>query len=411
MLWPRVACLSALVVATLGWRTPQPRATDSTRVLVSRREVRILFSAETTQRWGWSKRTAGANSARYGWIASVDLFDGPRSLELDVSQTDDRERAFASLSDVVAAGRAQLCRSRTAPRCNDVGLRAGVEGDRVFLTLRDSATITQLFSMRPTTVNVYRGRPAGSDKPTVGRVEYLDPQIPVPDSAFRADVARQRRQYQASINRITRSIGSRSSIGGSIVLEIGDSTALSVNEMHCSFDACGGFAIGIPDSSWILDDPTIAAVRRPGPIQSGGMLVYTSEGPYLVGRNPGTTILRARNIHSLSDTMPSRDPVPTSLQLALRVIPRLARIEIVPRSDTVHAAETIEFRLRGIDRAGQEVAALPAEWRIQTKPYARTGVQLTRSVRFDSTGTALVVARFGNRTDSLTVVVIPPRRR
>jgi len=411
MPWRRLACVSALVVATLGSRRSQPRAGDSTRVLVSRREVRVLFSPETTQRWGWSKRSAGANSARYSWVAAVDLFDGPRYLELDVSQTDDRERAFASLSDVVAAGRPQLCRSKTVPRCSDVGLRAGVEGERVVLTLRDSATIMQLFSMRPTTVNVYRGRPAGSDRPAVGRVEYIDPQIPVPDSAFRADVARQRRQYQASINRITRSIGSRNRMGESIVLETGDSTALSVNEMHCSFDACGGFAIGIPDSSWILDDTTIAAVRRPGRIQSGGMLVYTSEGPYLVGQKPGTTILRARNIRSPSDTMPSRDPVPTSLQLELRVIPRLARIEIVPRPDSVRAAETVEFRLRGIDRAGQEVTALAAEWRIQTRPYAQTGFQLTRSVRFDSTGTAFIVARFGNRTDSLAIVVVPPRRR
>ena len=200
-------------------------------------------------------------------------------------------------------------------------------------------------------------------------------------------------------------------MGQSIVLESGDSTALSVNEIHCSFDACGGFAIGIPDSIWVLDDTAIAAIRRPGPIRSGGMLVYTSEGPYLVGRKPGTTMLRARDIHSTSDTMPSREPVPSSLQLELRVIPRLARVEIVPRPDTVRAGETVEFRTRAIDRSGQEVTGLFAEWRIKTGPYAQTGVQLARSVRFDSTGTASVVARVGNRTDSLSVVVAPPRRR
>jgi hypothetical protein len=140
------------------------------------------------------------------------------------------------------------------------------------------------------------------------------------------------------------------------------------------------------------------------------MLVYSSGGPYLIGRRPGTTTLRARDIHSASDTMPSRDPVPSSLQREVRVLPRLARIEIVPRPDTVQAGATVEFRTRVIDRAGQEVSGLLTEWRVQTKPYSQIGMQAARSVRFDSTGIASVVARVGGRSDSLTIVVIPRRR-
>lgn len=346
----RVAVLSAFLLPTIDIGVQQPSVLDSTRVLVSRTEVRVLFPAETTQRWGWPRRSAGGNSASYSWIGAVDLFDGPRWLELDVWQTDDRERSFASLADVVAAGRAQLCRPSTVQRCLDIGLRA--------------------------------------------------------------DVARQRRQYQASINRISRSIGARYMIGDStIVLEVGDSTSLNINETHCSFDACGGFTVGIPDSNWKLGDPAMAVIRRPGPVKSGGMIVYSSGPPYLVARKTGTTILQARDIHASADTMPSREPVPTSLQIQLRVIPRLARVEIQPRPDTVRGGETVEFRTRAIDRAGREVTGLPAEWRIQARRYPETGMQLVRSVRFDSTGTTLVVARVAGRTDSLTVVVVPPRRR
>jgi len=404
--------VSTLVVAmALRSGEQQPRGLDATRVTVSRREIRVLFPAETTHRWGWPGRSAGANSASYAWIVSVDGIDGPRSLMLDLWQTDDRARSFSSLKDVVAAGRAQLCSPGMVQQCHDIGMRADVQGARVVLTLRDSAVIAQLFSMRPATVNVYRGRPSASDRPGMVRAEYVAPQIPMPDSAFRADVARRRRQYQASVNTIRRSIGAGSEFRDStILLETGDSTVLTLNEMHCSFDACGGFSIGVPDSSWALDDTTIAAIRRPGPVSTGGMLVYSSVGPYLVGRRPGTTTIRVRDIHSAADTMPSRDPVPSSLQRVLRVLPRLARIEILPRPDTVQAGATVEFRTRVIDRAGQEVTGLLTEWRTQTKPYAQIGLQASRSVRFDSTGTAIVAARVGHRIDSLVVVVVPRRR-
>jgi len=389
----------------------QPSGLDATRVLVSRREVRVLFPAETSHRWGWSRRNAGENSASYAWIVSIDGIDGPRSLMLSLWQMHDSARTFASLKDVVAVSRAQLCSPGMVQQCHDVGMRANVEGARVVLRLRDSATIAQLFSMRPATVNIYRGRPGTSDRAGKVRAEYVAPQIPMPDSALRADVARRRRQYQASVNTITRSIGAGTEFREStILIETGDSAVLTVNEMHCSFDACGGFSIGVPDSSWVLDDTTVAAIRRPGPVSSGGMLVYSSVGPYLVGRRPGTTTIRVRNIHSAADTMPSRDPVPSSLQRQLRVPPRLARVEIVPRPDTVQAGTTVEFRTRVFDREGQEVAGLLTEWRTQTRPFAQTGLQASRSVRFDSTGTASVIARVGGRSDSLTIVVIPRRR-
>lgn len=407
----RFTVSTLVVAAALRPGVQQPAGLDATRVRVSRREVRILFPAETTHRWGWSRRNASDLSASYGWTVLVDGIESPRLLSLSLLQTDERPRTFASLEDVVAAGVTQLCNTGMARQCSDAGFRAEVEGDRVALTLRDTSVITQLFSMRPPTVDVYRGRPGVSDRPGKVRVEYVDPQIPEPDSTQRADVARRRRQYQASVNSITRSIGAATQFGApTILLETGDSAVISVNEMHCSFDVCGGFAAGVPDTSWTLDDTTVAVIRRPGPKAVDGMLVYSSEGPYLHGRRPGTTMLHVHGIRLPSDTMPSRDPVPSNLQRELRVLPNLDRVQVVPRRDTVRAGETVEFRTRVITRSGEAVTDLPVEWRVQKKPYAEAGVQASRSVRFDSTGTALIVARVGRRVDSLTVVVIPPRR-
>jgi hypothetical protein len=408
----RVAVAALFIGTALGRGVHQPSGLDATRVLVSRREVRVLFPAETTHRWGWPSRNASELNASYGWTVLVEGIDGPRLLTLSALQTDERARAFASLEELVAASRAALCLPGMMRRCSDAGVRARVEGKSVVLALGDSSTIDQLFGARPSTVEVYRGRPGASDQPGKPRVEYIDPQISELDSAQRADVARRRRQYQASVNSIKRWIGGGAEFGVSAILvETGDSTIISVDELHCSYDACGGFSVGVPDSSWTLDDTTIAVIRRPGPKSIDGMLVYSSEGPFLHGRRRGTTMLRVHDIHTPSDTMPSRDPVPSNLQRELRVLPTLARVQIVPRPDTVRAGESVDFRVRVVARSGEDVADLPVEWRIRKKGYSEIGVQGSpRSIRFDSTGTATIVARVGRRADSLTVIVSPPRR-
>jgi hypothetical protein len=297
-------------------------------------------------------------------------------------------------------------------QCRDVGLRAAVEGRQVALTLRDSATIMQLFGMQPATVNVYRGRPDGDDRLVNVRVEYVDPRIPVPDSAFRAEAARRHRQYEASVNSVQRWIGAEDEFGEStILIETGDSTVLTLNELHCHFDVCGGSAVSVGDSSWTVNDTTIAVLRTPRPRSVVGMTVFGSNWPYLVGRRAGTTLVRLHGLQLPSDTMPSRNPVSSTLQREVRVLPTLARIEIVPRPASVRRGDRVEFRTRVIDRAGQEVTGVPVSWRINATTYSELGVQsLPRSVVFDSTGSRTIVARVGRRIDSLTVVVVTARR-
>jgi hypothetical protein len=151
-----VVAVFAIAIAAAPELAAQASSLDSTRVLVSRRELRAVFAAETTHHWGWPRRDRSANSAHYAWVISVGEIDGPRELTFDVWQANDSARMFSSLKDVAAAGRAQLCKPGMVRQCSDVGMRAAVEGERVVLTLRDSATIMRLFAMRPATVNIYR---------------------------------------------------------------------------------------------------------------------------------------------------------------------------------------------------------------------------------------------------------------
>jgi hypothetical protein len=241
-------------------------------------------------------------------------------------------------------------------------------------------------------------------------VNYVAPQIPTPTPALRAEVARQRRQFEASVNNITRWIAVENGFGTSTALiETGDSVILSAHQLSCRYDACGEFSFGTAGAAWSVDDTTIAKVSIFTPqFDSGGMRIFEMSRTHLLGRRPGITTIHLQGFHLPSDTMPSRTPVSNSLHREVMVLPHLARIEIVPRPDTVRMGDSVTFRARVVDGSDQELRDLPVEWRIQKKANSQMGVQSTpRSVVFDSTGTQTIVARVGRRIDSLTVVVRP----
>ena len=114
-----------------------------------------------------------------------------------------------------------------------LGVTAAVDGNRVVLTLRTREAITRLFGLRPDSVGVER-RGAEDDwrSPVRVKVQYVSPQIPTPDSAFRAEAARAKRRYLASINWITRGISGGQSGSGAIWIAIGDSSPINVSEMR-----------------------------------------------------------------------------------------------------------------------------------------------------------------------------------
>jgi hypothetical protein len=334
---------------------------------------------------------------------------------LDVMRTDERSRTFPSLQSLVAEARARLCRPGMIADCIDSIVRASTEGQRVVLTLRDSTTIVRLFGLRPPTATVYRGRPEdGNDtRSATVRIEYVAPQIPVPDSAFRADAARRLRRYEASVNWIKRwiTIGNRS-VGSTAILEVGDSATLGVGEMHCRHDACSSSPFAAPDSGWAVDDTSIVRLRPPRASTGAAEdILHRTPRPAVVGLRPGRSTVQVRGLHAASDTMPSREPVASALQRELIVTSAIGRVEVLPHIDTVRVGERVEFRARVTDRAGQTIDGLPVEWRLQNSAYSQIGEEQTpRSITFDTRGTQTIVARVGSRSDSLVVIVVGPRK-
>jgi hypothetical protein len=167
------------------------------------------------------------------------------------------------------------------------------------------------------------------------------------------------------------------------------------------------------ESGWKVDDPKIAELHKQQVLNTSDIVLLNGmPSMYLLGRQAGTTIVSIAGLHLTSDTMASSNPIPSSLQREVRVLPRISRIEIAPRPNTVRVGDSVVFRARVIDASGDELRGLMIDWRIVAKTYSETGEQSSgRTVYFDSTGSRTIIARAGNRTDSLTVVVIGRRKR
>ena len=166
-----------------------------TRVLVSRREVRVVFPPETDGVWGWPSSSPLHRSVTYRWSISTAGIMGARDLGLYVLSAPGQARDFPSLDALVAAGRVQLCAIEgIGGPCTNSGVTATVDSGRVVLVLRDSAQIADLFGLRQPWVRPIRGAPRQPftlSMDTV-RVEYVAPQIPEPSAALRAEVERRR---------------------------------------------------------------------------------------------------------------------------------------------------------------------------------------------------------------------------
>ena len=384
-----------------------------TRVLASRRDVRIIFPSDTGRVWGWPPRDDSTYIVAYSWGASVSGMDGPRSLVLQVTMRDRGARSFASLRAVVAAGYAGVCEPGMILACKP-GIDASVDGDRVVLTLRDRRIIETLFSLRPPSMRVWRPGPA------VNRflfdsvpVEYVSPMIPEPSAALRAEAARRQRAYEASISNVSRFIQIRSDYGRSPAwLAVGDSVALRIGEMQCTFDLCVGSTLSVPDASWTVDDSTLAQVRV-GPPATGIRVHIEGPGPVvrLVGRAPGRTTVRARIPTLPSDTLPSRTPPAHELAHEVVVTLPIRRVTIEPRPASVQVGQSIEFRLNVTDTSGNAVTGLSAELQIAGGlcPRASSGSG-PFAVLFDKPGVWLLIGRFGAHSDTVEVTAVLTRQ-
>lgn len=384
---------------------------EPVHVIVSRREARVVFPRDTARAWGWSDRTDPGYIAGYAWGMTVTGMDGPRTLVASVARLKDEARDFPSLEALVAAARASLCLPGMLPNCSDSSTHVAVENGRVVLTLRDSARIARLFGLRPTSVDVWQQRPEDAYRYSrdTAIVEYVAPQIPLPDAATRADAARSQRRYEASVSRIMRYIA-----GGTnwkpLWLEVGDSASVSVAEMRCHHDVCSsGYAP--TDSGWTIVDSRIARVYVPKPdTRTDVIVIVGTSRPYVKALRPGRTVLRVRGLRSPSDTAPSSEPPERQLEREVIVTPPIERVEITPRPDTMRVDEIVRLRVRVLDRGGREVAGLP--WRLEVLDGPDRSIRLGPEMAptaFTAPGRIRIAASLGGHADTVTVTVIAPR--
>jgi len=294
-------------------------------------------------------------------------------------------------------------------QCNPSGVSASVDGNRVVLTLRTREAITRLFGLRQDSVGVERSGPEDDWRPAVRvKVQYVSPQIPTPDSAFRAEAAKAKRRYLASINWIRRSIAGGQSGSGAIWIGIGDSIPITVSEMRCTHDVCSSSSSDAPTGSvWSVDDSSVAGLRhRTNPDRVGAVFSSSVSSLYLVAGTRGRTTVRVRLPESPADTMPFQDPPPRTLERAIVVTNPATRVEISPRPDTIKVGEPLELRVRVLDRDGQAIDGAPVQVTYEDggTAYVTTSTGTLR-LELRSTGPHSIVASFGKMADTVRVTV------
>jgi len=378
----------------------------STRVLVSAQEVRVVFPPDTSRTWGWTTQGRRDGAYQYYWGVYMDGIDGPRSLALRVGGSDSTTRTFANLRTLVASEEPGLCTGGMIMHCNPSGVSASVDRNRVVLTLRGRETITRLFGLRPDSVGVERAGQEDNWRPPVRvKVEYVSPQIPAPDAAFRAEAARAKRRYLASINWIRRDIAGGPSGSGAIWIGVGDSIPINVSEMRCTHDVCSGSSSYAPTPGlWTVDDSLVARLRRVKP--DAGAFGSASPSLYLVARARGRTTVRVRLPESPADTMPFQEPPARTLERPVVVTNPAARVEISAHPDTIKLGEPLDLRVRVRDREGQAIEGAPVQVRYEDggSAYVTTATGALR-LELRRPGPHPIVATFGKMVDTVRVTV------
>lgn len=317
--------LLALVPSPSGG--PDARRSDdgAAVVFVSRDEVRIRFAPDTASSWGWPAQPDSTHRARYYWFVTVDGADGAEYFSFVVRQRDATARSFGTLADLVREGEARVC--QLGMLINDCrtnsALSSYVEDGRLVISLRDRASIVRMFGMRPRSAHVIvdgRGLDGGE-----ASIRYVDPQLPLLDSAQRAEVMSSRRQWASDIYSRSRVIIDASQNGG-LWVAVGDSLQLGIQELECLADVCGRFEAPRETprtwGRWTLSDSAVASLHPTTNPQASDAFFYDSARVMvLVGVRPGRITVTASGVHTVADTMPSRTTVDTIVTRDVIVTP------------------------------------------------------------------------------------------
>ena len=239
---------------------------DSTGVvLVSRRELRVVFPPESQAVWSWPETPGVDDSPTFFWYAAFHGIEGRVRLGVSLHARDS-VRTAPSLESIVRAAKVERCHlSRWLP-CTERGVKAHVQGRSVVIALRDSALIARLFALRPDSVSIVSHVPRymGDTRRSVARIQYVEPRLPDLDSAGRAQVLEKQREYDGRELTLWRTL-SGGNEGDLLWLMVGDSAQLGIVEWQCRSDLCGHYVgfHGTPQDwgRWSVDDPTIARVH------------------------------------------------------------------------------------------------------------------------------------------------------
>lgn len=380
-----------------------------TEVIVSRTEARIVFPPDPARTWGWPDRDPVEYGDTYRWGVSVEGVDRPLIVSLEMFRSDSARR-FPSLEALVQQGEPMISEPGMFQHRVAGKVTAGVRRGRLVLAVRDSAAVRRLFGMRPSSVRVWHSRPDGlaSGRWDSVTVRYVDPQMPVPDSAFRAAASLARRRYEASITSRRRYIADGRSDWGTLWLQPGDSAQLYLSRSTCRHDLCRAERVYTPDSGWTTGNRAIALVRVHGDSSDRiARVIDHRSGVYLIGVRPGSTTVRIDGLpdsvdREIEDRVPER-----SIEREVVVLPEIGRIGIVLARDTVAAGELVEVHVVGFDADGRRLGPVPADLTFH-EGQDRSTIDGSRPVyhRYRTPGTKLLTARLGAQTDTARVVIV-----
>jgi hypothetical protein len=276
------------------------------------------------------------------------------------------------------------------------------------LTLQGPALVRRLFGLRQDSVSLHLQRPWSdtADVQPVRRVavRYVDPQMPAPDSAFRAAAAAAQAEWERNLRSTRRFLESPDERYAPFVLQVGDTLPVRVGESRCISDMCTSGYTPPEDDGWSLTDSAVAVLLPPLLRAPHPLLAPERWGSAIVGVRAGTTTIMVHGIRGPSDTIPTRDPPAQSASGLVVVTERVARIDFSPLPDTIMGGTDRPITVRLYDASGALLPHAPVGLRVG-RYILRSG----GSLRWVGPGEHVVTASYGGHTASTRLVVLPPQ--
>jgi hypothetical protein len=401
----RGPCPVGLMVATLALALGEASGqvtlsrVEGARITVRRDEARILFPPETASTWWW---TSGPS---YSWEANLMGAEGRVILRIVAGiRAEDSSRTYRSLDSLIQASQLHMCVENSM--CRPGRMEKTVSGKSPVIVIRDSATIDRLFRLSPDAIRISTRTPVGG---TWGefRIEYADPRLPLPDSAFLArhaatkqalsDAPVSTRRTIAVVGRPYESQNLWAVVGETLTVELRETSDSQSQRQSKAFDAL--WSLG--DSSIVAITPSISTVSK--------------VAMRLVTRRPGTTLVRATPTSDSAST--GRRNGGRVVWASLVVTRPIARIALVTTDTAWSAGGMGRFFVTATDVTGELVAGVPAsiEFLHTSGGHSFSSTLSSLSARsamgtgLMQAGPMMIIARMGKLSDTLRITVRPRR--